>query len=37
MILTALKKIYYKYINNLDELEKNKMASVSDTCGVVVN
>ena len=37
MILTALKKIYYKYIINLDKVEKNKMASISHTCGIVVN
>ena len=37
MILPALKKIYYRYINNLDVLERNKIASISDTCGIVVN
>ena len=37
MILPALKKIYYRYINNLDVLESNKMTSIGDTCGIVVN
>ena len=37
MILPALKRIYYRYINNLDELENNKMDSITDTCGIVVN
>ena len=37
MILPALKKIYYRYINNLDEIENNKMDSITDTCGIVVN
>ena len=37
MILPALKKIYYRYIKNLDVLERNKIASISDTCGIVVN
>ena len=37
MILPALKKIHYRYINNLDVLESNKMTSIGDTCGIVVN
>ena len=37
MILPALKKIYYRYINNLDVLESKKMDSIGDTCGIVVN
>ncbi len=37
MILPALKKIYYRYIKNLDVLESNKMASIGDTFGIVVN
>ena len=37
MILPALKKIYYRYIKNLDVLESNKMASIGDTCGIVIN
>ena len=37
MIIPALNKIYYRYINNLDIVEKNKFDSISDTCGIVVN
>ena len=37
MILPALKKIYYRYINNLDVLESKKMDSIGDTCGIVIN
>ena len=37
MIILALKKIYYRYIKNLDELERKKMDSIGDTCGIVVN
>ena len=37
MFLPALKRIYYRYFNNLDEIETNKMASINDTCGIVVN
>jgi len=36
MIIPILKK-YYQYMNNLDTLENKKMASISDTCGIVVN
>ena len=36
MIIPILKK-YYRYMNNLDTLENKKMASISDTCGIVVN
>jgi len=37
MIIPALKKIYYRYINNLDIVEKNKFDSLDDTCSIVVN
>ena len=37
MIIPALKKLYYRYINNLDIVEKNKFNSISDTCSIVVN
>ena len=37
MILPVIKKIYYKYLHNLDEIEKNKLDSKSDTCGIVIN
>jgi hypothetical protein len=37
MVLPAFKKFYYKYIKNLDEIEKDKLDSKSDTCGIVVN
>ena len=36
MIIPALKKIY-RYINNLDIVEKNKFDSLDDTCSIVVN
>ena len=37
MIFPVIKKFYYKYLNNLDKIEKNKLDSKSDTCGIVVN
>ena len=37
MILPAIKNFYYKYLNNLDKIEKNKLDSKSDTCGIVIN
>ena len=37
MIIPKLKKLYYRYINNLDIVEKNKFYSINDTCSIVVN
>ena len=37
MVLTAFKKFYYKYLKNLDKIEKNRLNSKGNTCGIVVN
>ena len=37
MVLPAFKKFYYKYLKNLDKIEKNRLNSKGNTCGIVVN